>query len=255
MEQETNSQERPKRRIKKNTWTGLFFLLIGGVWLLKQFGYPIPYWLFSWEMMLIVIGLFIGIQHKFRDLSWFILIAIGFVFLSDDIWPGISLRHYVMPVVVIALGFLFLFSPKRLSRSRRCGRDRGRFNRGRNFDYDDNDSEEINDMTMDIVSVFGGVKKSVLSKNFKGGEVVCIFGGAEINLTNADFIGPVAIDVVQIFGGTKLIVPSNWEIRSEIAAVFGGIDDKRRPPGNVPPEKTLILKGTSVFAGIEIISF
>ncbi len=241
--------------MRGNIWAGLLLVAIGSVWLLRQLGYAIPSWVFSWEMLLIMVGLFIGIRNGFRELSWLFPTIIGFLFLSDDIWPGLSLRHYVMPMVIILLGLLLLFSPKRFFRHRRrCG---GRGHSG-NIIADDHPGREkkaSSDRTMDIVSVFGGVKKTVLSKDFTGGEIVCIFGGAEINLTHADFASPIVIDVVQIFGGTKLIVPANWEIRSEMAAIFGGIDDKRYQQGNVLSEKILIIKGTSIFAGIEIISF
>jgi predicted membrane protein len=103
--------------------------------------------------------------------------------------------------------------------------------------------------------VFGGVKKTVLSKQFNGGEIVVFFGGAEVNLTNADFVSPIQIDVVNVFGGTKLIIPANWEIRSEITAIFGGVDDKRRQGPDTVSEKTIILKGTNLFGGVEIISY
>src|SRR6185503_8247562 len=79
---------------------------------------------------------------------------------------------------------------------------------------------------LDAVSVFGGVKKTILSKNFKGGEIVNIFGGAELDFTQADINGRVIIDITQIFGGTKIIVPSHWQVVPDLAAVFAAIDDK-----------------------------
>jgi hypothetical protein len=64
------------------------------------------------------------------------------------------------------------------------------------------------------------------------------------------------IEVTTIFGGTKLIIPSNWEIKSEAVMIFGGIEDKRRMQTITgPPEKTLLLKGTVLFGGIEIKSY
>lgn len=93
----------------------------------------------------------------------------------------------------------------------------------------------------------------IYNKSFKGGEVVTVFGGAEINLLNADFTGVINIETVQLFGGAKLIVPSHWEVSTaEAVAVFGGIEDKR--PNNVPtdPTKRLIVRGTIIFGGLEI---
>jgi predicted membrane protein len=112
------------------------------------------------------------------------------------------------------------------------------------------------DDTLDTVSVFGNVVKTVFSKNFRGGDVVNIFGGTEIDLTQADINGRVIIDIVQIFGGSKIIVPSNWQVVSDTAAVFAGIDDKRIKAGVIQdPNKILVIKGVSIFAGIDIRSY
>ena len=98
--------------------------------------------------------------------------------------------------------------------------------------------------------------KNILSKDFQGGEVINIFGGTELNFTQADISGKVYIDVTQLFGGIKLIVPPHWQVTSDMAAIFAGIDDKRRPGMNaLDPDKILVLKGTSIFAGVEIRSF
>jgi hypothetical protein len=108
---------------------------------------------------------------------------------------------------------------------------------------------------LDVVSIFSNIKKIVYSKKFKGGDVVSIFGGAEVNLTQADFEGKVVIEMVQVFGGAKLIVPPHWQIRSEMVAIFGGIEDKRTPQPNYDTEKVVILNGTTFFGGIEIRSY
>lgn len=254
--QEQNVQRR-RKFLNNNRWTGLLFLLIGAVLLLRQTGYPFPSWLFNWEMILIVVGLFIGVRHGFRDLAWLIMVIVGLVFLSDDIWPGIRLRQFAVPVIIIALGLLFFLSPRRM-----CG-GRGRFRRHQQgvAEGETTDSlmvqegEIVQETALDIVSIFGGIKKRVLSKQFTGGNIVCVFGGAEINLSNSDFTSPIILDLTLVFGGAKLIVPANWEIRSEVAAIFGGIDDKRAQPTSTVPEKTIILKGTLMFGGVEINSF
>jgi predicted membrane protein len=208
-------------------------------------------------MILIVVGLFIGVRHGFRDLAWVIMVIVGLVFLSDDIWPGIRLRQFAVPVIIIALGLLFFLSPRRM-----CG-GRGRFRRQQRAVAEGEttgsvmvqDDEIVQETALDIVSIFGGIKKRVLSKQFTGGDIVCVFGGAEINLSNSDFTSPIILDLTLVFGGAKLIVPANWEIRSEVAAIFGGIDDKRAQPTSTVPEKTIVLKGTLMFGGVEINSF
>jgi predicted membrane protein len=81
-------------------------------------------------------------------------------------------------------------------------------------------------------------------------------GGADINLGQADIQGEVVLDVTAVFGGVKIVLPSNWKVVSEMSAVFGGIEDKRQVvEDNARMDKLLILRGTSVFGGIEIKNF
>jgi len=66
----------------------------------------------------------------------------------------------------------------------------------------------------------------------------------------------VIIDITQIFGGTKIIVPSHWQVVSDLAAVFASVDDKRmRTSASPNNEKVLVLKGVSIFAGVDVRSF
>jgi len=105
---------------------------------------------------------------------------------------------------------------------------------------------------VNATSVFGGVHKKIMSKNFRGGDIVTFLGGTEIDLTQADFTGTVRLDVTQIMGGTKIIVPPHWEVRSEVTALFAGFEDKRQQPAATNPDKVLIIDGTSIFGGIEL---
>jgi hypothetical protein len=220
---------------------GLVLLLIGGGLMFREFFPELPRWLFSWEMIPIAIGLFIGAKVNFRPGGWLIPIFIGTALLIDDIVPTISLRHFIWPAIIIMIGLVMIFRP------------RGR--RSREY-WKDWKSTESGEDVLEIISVFAGNKKNIISKNFKGGETVSCFGGTELNLTQADFTGTAVLEMTQVFGGAKLIVPANWRIQSEIVSVFGGLDDKR-PVTNEPsdPNKTLKLIGTSVFGGIEIKSY
>lgn len=258
-----DNQDIQKRRGRySNTLTGVLLLGIGGVLLLYQTGYPMPDWLFTWPMILILLGLFSGTRSGFRDFGWLIFILIGFIFLAEDIWPGFRIKQYALPVIIIFLGLIFLLVPKKMCKGghrHRCGPPRLR--QPMQVGALPLPAEPVTEAdvsmetTLDITSIFGGINKKVLSKQFQGGDVVCVFGGAEINLSNADFRSPITIDLVNIFGGTKIIVPANWEIRSEVTTIFGGIDDKRQQAPNTVAEKTIILQGTLLFGGVEISSF
>ena len=108
-----------------------------------------------------------------------------------------------------------------------------------------------------IDSVFSGVNRTILSKNFQGGKIACVFGGAEIDLTQADITGTVTIKMEVVFGGVKLIVPSNWGVQSDIDGAFHNVDDKRKYNSAITadPNKMLILRGSAVFGGVEVKSY
>ncbi len=237
---------------KGHIWTGIFLLAIGGIALARSFGVPVPDWLFSWQMLLIAIGLFIGFKKGFRDGGWFVPIIIGGAFLANDYILEGDLRSHIWPLILITVGALFIFRP----RHRHC----------RGFKKKDGiQSETITPVSeesytqddfIDNVNIFSGTKKVILSKNFKGGDIVNIFGGSEIDLTQADMTTPAILEVTAIFGGATLIVPSNWAIKSEAVTIFGGIGDKRKiVPSTESPTKTLVLKGTMIFGGMEIKSY
>ncbi|MNY41651.1 hypothetical protein D3C86_1764820 [compost metagenome] len=84
-----------------------------------------------------------------------------------------------------------------------------------------------------------------------------MFGGSDIDLTQADFEGVIKIDVVAVFGGVKIVIPPSWEVKSEVTAIFGGIDDKRALgiPAADEPRKVLIIEGVAMFGGVDIRNF
>lgn len=248
----------------RNLWIGVLFLVIGGISILRYAGLGIPSWIFSWEILLIAIGVFIGLKEGFRGLTWIILIGIGTFFLLDDVFPDFDLDRLILPLIFIGIGLSLVFRPKRRINAEEEGfgpvsPDQG--NQGlQNYQPANNEGifakDSGSDNVLEIVSIFANVRKVIMTKNFKGGETVCVFGGAEINLNNADFDKQVIIETVNVFGGTKLYIPNNWEIKSEVVAIFGGVEDKRRFPAiTVVPDKTLILQGFCMFGGLEIKSY
>ncbi|MEO7984606.1 MAG: LiaF domain-containing protein [Bacteroidota bacterium] len=248
-------ERRERHGGKGHIWTGIFILIIGIAALIKASATDLPDWVFSWQTFLIVLGFFIGIKHGFRGGAWFILMLVGGAFLIPEFYPDISIRRYIWPGALILLGAMLILRPRRY-RSR-CREDQKK-NPGPGIAKDSvtEDTYDVKEDYVDSTSVFGGAKKNIISKNFKGGDLVSIFGGTELDLTRADFTGTAKLDLTTIFGGTKLIIPANWTIQSEVVTIFGGMEDKRNMQavtGN--PEKILILDGTVIFGGIEIKSF
>lgn len=247
---EKQATKHSRKNKQGNTLAGILLLVVGGILLLRQFGVDIPHWLFTWPMIPIVVGLFIGIQTNFRDFGWLVVFGVGIFFLVHRELPDYDISRFIIPLIVIGVGLIVLLAPRNKTWKYRKETKIATLEAGLAAD-----EEVIKADVLDVTSIFGNVKKVIYSKDFKGGEIVSIFGGAEIDLSQADIKGPVVLEIVSFFGGTKLIIPPHWEIRPEATAIFGGVEDKRLRQSITSPDKVLILQGTSIFAGIDIKSY
>ena len=217
------------------------------------------------------------------------MLLIGGFFLVDEATPEMNIHKYIVPFIIICVGLGMILRPRWRRNDADWWRDREwrhrrRYNRewrnwGPNPYYNNPAQNQPQEPTqnpsdqqsyssgpgtpppagekstedwIDSVSVFGGVRKVIMSKNFKGGEATSFMGGTELDFTQADINGTVVLELTQVMGGCKLIVPGNWSVKNEVNAVFGGVDDKRHLHTNADPGKVLLLKGTSFLGGLEI---
>lgn len=262
-----NSTENSKRfggGLKPRVGAGIILIIAGILLLAYKMGAPLPSWLFTWPVILLLVGLFLSVKSRFTNPGGYILLFIGSFFLLDRVYPGLNTSNYILPVVLIGLGLIYLFRPKN-----ECGNRKARWMKNNEWanPVNEESSAEVglplaasanqnNPEFIEVNAVFGGVKKIILSKNFRGGEITSFMGGTELNLLKADIQEQIVLDVTNIFGGTKLLVPSNWDVKNEVTAVFGGIEDKRSMNNIMPdPGKILVLKGTCVFGGIEVSNY
>lgn len=296
----------PNERNRKSTdngriWAGAIILGLGVILLANRLNihwFFFPSWIFSWPMILIVIGLVIGGNSNFKNPASYILLIIGGFFLMNNIWDW-ELRRYIWPAAIIGFGIWLLMDKKHKEVSpppvdgNRYGSPSDTHNswdkrvvdesatsendnasthgeehkQGSTGDYssthDANDYNQqsrssssgfVDDDYVKITSIFGDIRRMVISKNFLGGEIVTIFGGSNINLIQADIKHPVTIDVFQLFAGTKIIVPAHWKVKSEVTSVFGDVDDRRfvHHAGQHDDNKILYIRGTSIFGGVTI---
>jgi len=228
--------------------SGLILLVIGLIFFLRNFGIGIPDWIFSWSTILMVIGLATGYRRDFNGGGWLIMVLIGGYFTLEDM-IHMDLSRYYFAVGFIVLGLFLILKP---------GKDKMKWKKEPlDFNFGEaTKSEEVpadEDDFIDTTNIFGSSKQQIYSKNFKGGDVVSIFGGCDLNLTQASFENTITLDVVAIFGGVKIIIPPNWLVKSEITSIFGGVDDKRSvPPTGEEPQKIIKIIGVALFGGVEI---
>lgn len=232
----------PRRNTAGQLILGAVLILIGlGIItdLLNIGSWNFRHIVFSWQMLLIVLGI-VFISSKDSKPTGYILLAIGGFFIVPRIFHNVydDWNSLFWPVMLILLGILIIFHR---SRSRSKPEHRSEFSE----DY------------LDDVTVFGGGDKIIRSQEFRGGKITHIFGGSKYIFTDAQLAkGRHELELNMIFGGTKLVVPEGWDIKLEMTSIFGGFSDKRaRSIVVVDPERTLIIKGANIFGGGELVNF
>ena len=104
-------------------------------------------------------------------------------------------------------------------------------------------------------AVFAGGKRVIVTPAFQGGKVEAVFGGYELDFTHAGIDGDAAtLQVDAVFGGIEVRIPPHWNCELRGTAVFGAFTDETMhpDPATVPHIKTLIVKGSAVFGGVEV---
>ena len=102
----------------------------------------------------------------------------------------------------------------------------------------------------EVVAIFGG---SVRKGRFRAGRYMrakAIFGGIEIDLTDAVFDAPeLVIEVVSVFGGVEVKVPEHVALHGGGAGIFGGFE-VREEEGSDPNGPVVTVRGKAVFGGV-----
>ncbi|MGC8866484.1 MAG: LiaI-LiaF-like domain-containing protein [Bacteroidales bacterium] len=230
---------------KTNLLIGSLLILAGALILLKKF-FLLPEVVtdvvFSWPMLLIVVGL-ISLKRSQKS-TGILLILVGIVFLIPytGLIPHWSADKF-WPVFLIIIGISLLVSYFRRQQNTRAPEDHLSVR-------ETNDGDFIQE-----AAIFGGSEKTIISKNLKGGRIQCMFGGVKLNMTHAELANQQAVmEIYLAFGGLEIMVPPGWIVKAEITPIFGGFSDKRyiKPTDNAP---TLIIRGNVIFGGCEVKSY
>ncbi|HVI45665.1 MAG TPA: DUF5668 domain-containing protein [Chitinophaga sp.] len=238
-------------RRRSRGFGGLILIIVGVCLLLQKMDLDIPNWVFSWQMLLIGIGLLVGLKHRFMGSAWLIMISVGGIFLAGEImdWPYNSAR-FIWPLVLIVIGIAVVFNRHRHDDEDRKDMFTSVFARDLGGD------PSVGEDSINVSAMFSGVNKVIVSKDFKGGQVSTICGGVDLNFMKADINGRVELEITTIMGGCELLVPSNWTVKVDIITIMGGVEDKRPVTlMNNDKDKVLVLKGSCTFGGVEIKSY
>lgn len=215
------------KNINRRAILGIFLVVVGLLILLENLRMipSLPWWLFTWQMLLIALGV-INLLSGNRTAA-IILIGIGGVFLLEDMYY-IDFRDW-WPLILIIIGLAFLFRQRQYSKSR-----------------------EMEDDYFDALNIFGGGNQRVSSHKLQGGKITSIFGGSEVDLRDAKPVSGATIDLFALFGGAELRVPTEWNVKVEVISILGGFSDKRDLTAQEDDAPLVVIKGLAIFGGGEV---
>jgi predicted membrane protein len=101
------------------------------------------------------------------------------------------------------------------------------------------------------MAVLGSVEHRNNSQDFRGGSATAVMGRCEIDLRAANFAGhePV-LQVFAMWGGIEVRVPPDWTVVSQVDPILGGYMDDTQPPKE--GAKRFLIRGTVLMGGIDV---
>lgn len=111
--------------------------------------------------------------------------------------------------------------------------------------------EEIGGDSISRTCVFSGIKAVSHSKQFRSASLTSVFGGIQLDLTNAEPVNGAVIDVAAIFGGITIYVPRNCRVEVRGTPLFGGCSDKTLRSSD-PSLPLVTVRYTAIFGGVEL---
>ena len=216
--------------------TGLVLITIGVVFLLDRFGLVNAerIWNF-WPLFFVVPG-FIKLAGpgSLGDRMWgAFLVFFGTVLILHEFGKFPYGWNYLWPLFLVMAGVLLMWQSYQNKR----------------------DGVFSGEDDVKVLSVFGGSEQHISSQHFRGGQLVAVFGGYQLDLTQAEIDGEQAVlDATSVFGGGEIVIPRHWNVSIKGIGVFGGYGDEtgKYSKDTSKPAKTLVVKGVAMFGGVSV---
>jgi len=203
-----------------------------------------------WPIIFVIIGVNTlsktknSIVHFFMGLG-FLLTGGALLLRNFGLIPDFSFNWSILwPVLIIFLGLKMLFDNKHSRNTERA----------EEMTMSESESENTDNDYIDLNALLGSSDFHFSSKNLKRGNITAVLGGCKVVLTDADFkTDSLTINVLAFWGGIEIYIPKNWKLNVKAVPIMGGIEHKIISDENgVKKDKTLIITGTVIMAGVEI---
>jgi hypothetical protein len=112
---------------------------------------------------------------------------------------------------------------------------------------DSSSDDEVNSFNL-----FSGSELVSDSRQFQGGRIGAVFGGAEVDLRNAELAADASLDVFAAFGGVEISVPHGWRVDIRGFPIFGGFENSTSRDQLEADAPRLRIDATVFFGGLEV---
>lgn len=148
---------------------------------------------------------------------------------------GISFGNFIWAFILIAIGIRIILGK----------------NYSKNWNFKSS-NKVINEDSINEVNIFSSMDGKIMSDNFKGGNIVMVFSGGKIDLSNVKTTEKsIDLEMIVLFGGGELVIPKGWKVNSQGTSILGGYDIKLEGENS---DVTLNIKGVVIFGGVKILN-
>ena len=220
---------------KGNLIWGLLLIAIGVVIGLNSLGIAdIDLFFDGWWTLFIIVPSLIDLIKEPTKTGNYIWLGVGTVLLlcAQGILNIEIVGKLIFPVILVGMGISVLLKDKV-----------GKKVKEKIKKLNEDELEEY-------YATFSGQEINPKGDEFEGASLNAVFGGIDLNLTDAQIQNDTVINVTSVFGGVDIKVPSNVNVRVKSTSIFGGVDNKvKKYTENLP---TIYVKAFCLFGGADI---
>jgi hypothetical protein len=178
---------------------------------------------------------------KERSLIPWLVIGVGALMMiaQFDLF-GLSFGDLAVPLWLAVIAFFILnpreLLPKRMNTS--------------------TEQLEEGEENLNLIAFMGGGELHYDTQRLKGGEIIAVMGGYDIDFREADMEGDsMELNLICFMGGVEIKVPAHWDVvKPGAVCIMGGFSIKAqcRAEDLDLPRKKLIIRGIALMGGGEI---
>ena len=225
-------------RVKPIIW-GVAIVALGVIFGGNALGlFELNVFFHGWWTLFIIVPSVIGIFTEKEKLASLFMLAVGVILLlaAQDVFSyGVAWK------VIFAI-LLVIFGVKIIFQGIFGNTDKEVEKKIKNLGGEKMDSQ---------IAVFSGSERTYNNETFVGSNLVAVFGGVDLDLTNAKISKDAVIKAFCLFGGIDIKVPKDVQVKIRSRFVFGGASDERHDKAE-KGARVIYIDAAGGFGGVSV---